>query len=65
LAQAWSLTAREREVLGTLVRGLANKENAVALNTSVKTCEAHVTKLLRKADADSRAELIARFWAGR
>ncbi len=52
-------------MLGTLVRGLANKENAVALNTSVKTCEAHVTKLLRKADADSRAELIARFWAGR
>jgi DNA-binding CsgD family transcriptional regulator len=64
-ARAWSLTPRETEVLELLVRGLANKEIATALDTSVKTCEAHVSSLLHKSGADSRAAVIARFWAGK
>ena len=64
-ARAWDLTRREGEVFGLLVRGLANKEISAALDTSVKTCESHVSSVLRKAGAESRAVLIARFWAGR
>ena len=64
-ARTWELTRRETEVLGMLARGLANKEIAAALDNSVKTCEAHVSSVLRKAGADSRAVLIARVWAGR
>lgn len=62
-AQRWTLTPRQGEVLGLLVRGKANKEIAEALNTAENTVELHVTNLLRKSGASSRAELIARFWS--
>jgi DNA-binding CsgD family transcriptional regulator len=60
---AWELTRRQREVLQYLARGEANKEIAQALSCAENTVELHVTQILRKAGAPSRAKLIARFWS--
>jgi DNA-binding CsgD family transcriptional regulator len=50
------LTAREREVLGCLAEGMANKQIASALGISVRTVTVHVSNLLRKTGAASRTE---------
>jgi two-component system nitrate/nitrite response regulator NarL len=55
------LTAREREVLGCLAEGMANKQIARALGISVRTVTVHVSNLLRKTGAASRTE--AALWA--
>ncbi|MFI5898165.1 LuxR C-terminal-related transcriptional regulator [Actinoplanes sp. NPDC051513] len=55
------LTAREREVLGLLAEGMANKQIASALGISVRTVTVHVSNLLRKTGASSRTE--AALWA--
>ncbi|MCU7729292.1 LuxR C-terminal-related transcriptional regulator [Actinoplanes sp. KI2] len=55
------LTAREREVLGLLAEGMANKQIATALGISVRTVTVHVSNLLRKTGASSRTE--AALWA--
>ena len=59
----WDLTRRQREVLQYLALGEANKEIAHALSCAENTVELHVTQILRKAGAPSRAKLIARFWS--
>jgi len=53
-----TLTAREREVLGLVVAGKANKEIAVALGLSPKTVEVHRAHVMAKMAVDSLAELI-------
>ena len=53
-----SLTAREREVLGLVVAGKANKEIAAALGLSPKTVEVHRAHVMSKMAVDSLAELI-------
>lgn len=58
-ARRWRLTNRQRDVLGLLVRGLANKEIAEALEVSLATVEAHVTAVLRAAGVDSRVRLVS------
>ena len=60
--EGWSLTPRESEVLTRLARGTSNKEIGQSLGVSAKTVEVHITSLLRKAGAVSRAELIAKLW---
>ncbi|WP_433292887.1 LuxR C-terminal-related transcriptional regulator [Actinoplanes sp. CA-030573] len=55
------LTAREREVLGLLAEGMANKQIATALGISVRTVTVHVSNLLRKTGVSSRTE--AALWA--
>jgi DNA-binding NarL/FixJ family response regulator len=62
MGEHWGLTARQTETLSWIVRGLANKEIAGHLGCQLRTVEAHVTALLEKSGADSRTELIARFW---
>ena len=62
-ARRWSLTRRQVEVLEILVRGKSNKDIALALACAENTVELHVTQLLRRTSAASRAELIARFWS--
>jgi two-component system nitrate/nitrite response regulator NarL len=57
------LTARERQVLGCLAEGMANKQIATALGISVRTVTVHVSNLLRKTGASSRTE--AALWAFR
>lgn len=63
-SRTWQLTPRQTDVLKLLVDGATNKDIARALGTTNRTVEVHVTQLLRKANADNRATLIARFWGG-
>jgi two-component system, LuxR family, response regulator FixJ len=53
-----SLSAREREVLGLVAAGKANKEIAADLGLSPKTVEVHRAHVMSKMAVDSLAELI-------
>jgi DNA-binding CsgD family transcriptional regulator len=52
-------TPRQTQVCSLVCRGHANKEIAALLGCSIKTVEAHMGALLRKAGASSRAGLVA------
>jgi DNA-binding NarL/FixJ family response regulator len=54
------LTAREREVLELLARGMPNKAIAVRLSLSEKTVKAHVSAILRKLDVTDRTQAALR-----
>ena len=56
---AESLTAREREVLELLGRGLSNKMIARALHISEHTVKFHVSSIYTKLGASSRAEAVS------
>ena len=53
------LTPREREVLVLLTEGLSNREVAERLVVSEHTVHRHVTNILRKLDAPTRAAAAA------
>lgn len=55
-----NLTAREREVLDRVVRGLPNTGIATELGISAKTVEQHRARVMDKMRAASLAELVAR-----
>jgi DNA-binding CsgD family transcriptional regulator len=55
------LTAREREVVALIARGLANSEIAAALVISERTVEAHTGHIRDKLGVTSRAQVAA--WA--
>ncbi|MBI5304902.1 MAG: response regulator transcription factor [Chloroflexi bacterium] len=57
------LSAREREVLEFVARGLSNKEIATQLALSPHTVKAHLRTILDKLHVRSRAEAAA--WAAR
>jgi DNA-binding CsgD family transcriptional regulator len=52
------LTRREEEVLGGVLRSLANKEIAASLNLSERTVKFHVSSLLTKFRVRGRMELV-------
>jgi RNA polymerase sigma factor (sigma-70 family) len=52
------LTSREREVLEHAARGLHAKEIAAALGISVRTVEAHKTRIMEKLEVRNIAELV-------
>jgi DNA-binding NarL/FixJ family response regulator len=56
--QIAELRPREREVLELMVGGLRNREIAERLYITVRTVKFHVSNILRKFDAQSRAEVI-------
>jgi predicted ATPase/DNA-binding CsgD family transcriptional regulator len=52
----WTLTAREREVLGLLVAGRTDKQIAETLLVSMRTATTHVTHILAKLGVANRTE---------
>lgn len=59
----WQLTRAEARVFERLGRGTSNKTIARDIGCSIRTVELHVSSILKKARARSRAELIAKLWA--
>lgn len=53
-------TSREQQVLDLLLQGCTNKEIALQLDISGYTVRDHVSSLLRKNEARTRLELMAR-----
>ncbi len=53
------LTAREREVLALVAQGLTNRQIGQRLFMSDKTASVHVSAILRKLGATSRAQAAA------
>lgn len=51
------LTAREKEIIGLLTRGLEDKEIAAELGTRPKTVEAQMTRIREKLDARNRVDV--------
>lgn len=56
----YQITSRESEVAAMLIRGLTNKEIAFELRISPKTVKNHIYSIYRKAEIQSRIELV---WA--
>jgi DNA-binding NarL/FixJ family response regulator len=54
-----TLTAREREVLGLLARGLDQEQIATTLVISSKTVATHIQRTLAKLGVHSRAQAVA------
>jgi DNA-binding NarL/FixJ family response regulator len=59
-----NLTARERQILALVVRGLTNKEISTDLHIEVATVKNHVHSLLLKLQVKSRSEAAARVRQG-
>ena len=52
------LSVRERQTLTYIVSGHTNYEMAAAMRISIKTVEAHRSKLMRKANARNVVDLL-------
>lgn len=53
------LTAREKEILGAIARGLQNKEIAQELRISLATVRNHVHNILEKLEVHSKLEAVS------
>ena len=55
------LTPREAEVLALLAEGLRNADIDARLHVSPRTVDHHVSAVMRKLEARTRAEAVARY----
>ena len=55
-----TLTPRERQLVGEILKGQTNRSIAAVLGTSVQTVRNQLTTLYRKLGVSSRLELAAR-----
>lgn len=62
--ERWQLTRRQAEVLGMLVRGMANAAIAAELAVTERAVEHHVSALFDRAGVDSRAAFVAAVLGG-
>ena len=62
-ARRWALTPRETEIVRQLARGASNRRIAAELECAEGTVQIHVSRVLAKAEVESRAELLARLLA--
>ena len=53
-----TLTARERQVMKLVVKGMMNKEVAAELGTHYTTVKAQRSRTMRKMQAESFADLV-------
>jgi DNA-binding CsgD family transcriptional regulator len=60
----WNLTARQREVLDLVVRGMTNTGIAETLGIRLGTVEFHVSAIFDKVGVNSRAALLANVMGG-
>jgi DNA-binding CsgD family transcriptional regulator len=56
------LTPRQLEIVGLIAKGLSNNEIAEQLVISQRTVEHHVSAILGKLEANTRAEVIVKAW---
>jgi DNA-binding NarL/FixJ family response regulator len=59
------LTPHELDVAMAIIDGATNREVATRLYVSVKTVETHITRIYRKLQVRSRAELVAAYFNGK
>lgn len=60
-----TLTSAESDVLDLMLDGLANKQIAQRLSIGLRTVELRRSKIMRKMEASSVAQLISYVWAAR
>lgn len=58
VARMYQLTAREREVLDLVNRGMSNPQIAAELSISENTVKRHVNNVFRKTETQSRHEIL-------
>ena len=63
IIEAYSLTTRERDVVGAIARGDSTQEIANRLFLSPHTVRDHIKTVFEKVDVSSRAELVAKLFA--
>ena len=61
LTPFWVLTKTERKIADLVAGGSTNADVAAQLYLSVRTVEAHLTRIYRKEGVRGRAELAARY----
>ena len=62
IIEAYSLTARERDVLGAIARGGSTAEIAAELFLSQHTVRDYVKTVFEKVGVSSRSELVAKLY---
>ncbi len=63
IIEAYSLTTRERDVVGAIARGDSTQEIANRLFLSPHTVRDHIKTVFEKVEVSSRAELVAKLFA--